>query len=68
MGLVNKIRRRFEIYTGFSLLNVDYDLNIGLFNLTCRSLLKTTYQNTIAKYQNDRTLTEGLTHKIKQYE
>ena len=54
-GLKSKIRHKFTIYTAFSSLCVDCDVNISFFDLQISSQFETTYDNTIVKYRNDRT-------------
>ena len=48
------------MYTGFSSLYVDYDVNIGLIYFKQTSKNKTTCLNTIAKFQKDRMQNKGL--------
>ena len=53
-GLANELRLRFSIYTGFLSLYVDFDVNIDLIYFKQNSSTKTTWFNTIAKFQKDR--------------
>ena len=65
-GFAKEVRRKITIYTGFSSLYVEFDVNISLICFKQYSSTKTTCLNTIAKFQKDKLYNKGLAKEVRR--